>query len=272
MQQLIRFRQRIARFVCGSRVSCRIHDNEEVGRFSKEFLKKAKRSAIFKGQLIFVSWVDRRKTRWCRWSRTVWCLISSRVIRMSDVMGVAVLKLITSLFLPTRCPVCGHFITFYCTLAHKLCNFIRYDTIRDAVLTCARKPTWVSLIYRTGTTTKRCKTEKLKSKNGVQKSSSERVFENRLRFERITATSLPCSFLVHPVRTGWRDSGEHDVIAEGGLVVSHGGRRRRRRWSRSAATGAARTAGTCQLVDRRPQQVRRPATTRTAILSVQSCK
>ena len=43
---------------------------------------------------------------------------------------------------------------------------IRYDTIRDAILTCARKPTWVSLIYRTETTTKRCKTEKLKSKNG----------------------------------------------------------------------------------------------------------
>ena len=25
----------------------------------------------------------------------------------------------------------------------------RYDTIRDAILTCAREPTWVSLIYRT---------------------------------------------------------------------------------------------------------------------------
>ena len=42
---------------------------------------------------------------------------------------------------------------------------IRHDTIRDAILTCARKPTWVSLIYRTETTTKKCKTEKkLKSK------------------------------------------------------------------------------------------------------------
>jgi len=39
---------------------------------------------------------------------------------------------------------------------------IRYDTIPDAVLTCARKPTWVSLIYRTETTSKKCKTEKLK--------------------------------------------------------------------------------------------------------------
>ena len=43
---------------------------------------------------------------------------------------------------------------------------LRYDTIRDAILTCARKPTRVSLIYRTETTTKKCKTEKLKSKNG----------------------------------------------------------------------------------------------------------
>jgi len=32
-----------------------------------------------------------------------------------------------------------------------------YDTIRDAILTCARKPTWVSLTYRTETTTKKWK-------------------------------------------------------------------------------------------------------------------
>jgi len=31
----------------------------------------------------------------------------------------------------------------------------RYDTIRDAILTCARKPTWVSLIYRREPTTKK---------------------------------------------------------------------------------------------------------------------
>ena len=30
----------------------------------------------------------------------------------------------------------------------------RYDTIRDAILTCAQKPTWVRLIYRTEPTTK----------------------------------------------------------------------------------------------------------------------
>ena len=39
-------------------------------------------------------------------------------------------------------------------------NCIRYDTIRDAILTCARKPTRVSLIYRTEPTTKKCKNRK----------------------------------------------------------------------------------------------------------------
>ena len=38
-----------------------------------------------------------------------------------------------------------------------------YYTMRDAILTCTQKPTWVSLIYRTETTTKKWKTEKLKS-------------------------------------------------------------------------------------------------------------
>jgi len=43
---------------------------------------------------------------------------------------------------------------------------VRYDTIRDAILACARKPTRVTLIYRTETTANKWKTEKLKSKNG----------------------------------------------------------------------------------------------------------
>jgi len=38
-------------------------------------------------------------------------------------------------------------------------NTIQYDTIRDGTLMCARKPTWVRLIYRTEPTTKNCKTE-----------------------------------------------------------------------------------------------------------------
>ena len=35
-----------------------------------------------------------------------------------------------------------------------------YDTIRDAILRCAQKLTWVSLIYHTEPTTKKWKTEK----------------------------------------------------------------------------------------------------------------
>ena len=50
---------------------------------------------------------------------------------------------------------------------------IRYDTIRDAILTCARKPTWLGLIYPTETTTKNCKTEKLKSKSRYVRSNSK---------------------------------------------------------------------------------------------------
>ena len=51
---------------------------------------------------------------------------------------------------------------------NKICGdgWRRYDTIRDAILTCARKLTRVSLIYRTEPTNKKCKTEKLKRKNG----------------------------------------------------------------------------------------------------------
>ena len=54
---------------------------------------------------------------------------------------------------------------------HRSCTvtfILPYDTIRDVILTCARKPTRVSLIYRTEPTTKKCKTEKLKSKNGYK--------------------------------------------------------------------------------------------------------
>jgi len=48
-----------------------------------------------------------------------------------------------------------------------------YDAIRDAILTCARKPTRVGLIYRTETTTKNCKTEKLKCKSRYVRSNSK---------------------------------------------------------------------------------------------------
>jgi len=47
-----------------------------------------------------------------------------------------------------------------------------HDTIRDAILTCARKPTRVILICRTETTTKNCK-KKLKNKNRYARSNSK---------------------------------------------------------------------------------------------------
>jgi len=70
---------------------------------------------------------------------------------------------------------------------------VRYDTIRDAILTCARKPTWIGLIYRTETTTKNCKTEKLKSKSRYVRSNSKRLGNE----ER-----LQCLQLIRPT-AGW---------------------------------------------------------------------
>ena len=54
---------------------------------------------------------------------------------------------------------------------------IRYDTTRDAILTFAWKPTRVSLICRTEPTTKKWKTEKLKS----QKTDMLRSFSKQSR-------------------------------------------------------------------------------------------
>ena len=50
------------------------------------------------------------------------------------------------------------------TSADRRVHAVRYDTIRDAILTCARKPTRVSLIYRTEPTTKKCKNRRKKLK------------------------------------------------------------------------------------------------------------
>ena len=59
-------------------------------------------------------------------------------------------------------------ITVMCSLGHGLHTLtIRYDTIRDAILTCAQKLTCVSLIYCTEPTSKKWKTEKLQSKKRI---------------------------------------------------------------------------------------------------------
>ena len=61
---------------------------------------------------------------------------------------------------------------------------IRYDTIRDAILTCARKPTWIGLIYHTETTTENCKTEKLKSKSRYVRSNRKSLGNHVVRSEK----------------------------------------------------------------------------------------
>ena len=73
---------------------------------------------------------------------------------------------------------------------------MRYDMIRDAMLTCARKPTRVSLTYRTEPTTKKWKTVKLKSEQRICSEvsvnspgnpwSQSRRRKGRLRWEGFT--------------------------------------------------------------------------------------
>jgi len=46
------------------------------------------------------------------------------------------------------------------------CGHSRWVTIQDAIFTCARKPIWVRLVYRTEPTSKYRKSEKLKNTNG----------------------------------------------------------------------------------------------------------
>jgi len=50
--------------------------------------------------------------------------------------------------------------------------------LRDAILTCARKPTRVSLIYRTETTTIKCKTDKLRSRP-ISKQSCDQYWRKK---------------------------------------------------------------------------------------------
>ena len=95
---------------------------------------------------------------------------------MADARTIAVLLPTTAYMLRLRAPPARRMIddarvtvalgSDFNPNAHCLA-MVPDDTIRDASLTCARKPTRVSLIYRTETTTKKCKTEKLKSKKRI---------------------------------------------------------------------------------------------------------
>jgi len=75
---------------------------------------------------------------------------------------------------PNSCDRCGrrHYVfrlygSVHPSVSVHTCIRVLYDTIRDAILTCARKPTWVSLIYRTEPTTKKCKNWKTKSRKQI---------------------------------------------------------------------------------------------------------
>jgi len=67
----------------------------------------------------------------------------------------------------------------------------KYDTILDAILTCARKPIWVSLIYRPETTTKKCKTEELKRKKTDMLRSNSKQSVHYWKRERENPCSSP---------------------------------------------------------------------------------
>ena len=80
---------------------------------------------------------------------------------------------------------------------------ITYDTIRDAILTCARKPTWISLIYRTQPTTKKCKNRKTKSRKQI---CSEIT---------VNSPGNPCSEYLRRRNEGlqWEGSAEKKVLS-----------------------------------------------------------
>jgi len=67
----------------------------------------------------------------------------------------------------THCPHLPLSAVARCRSIARTRGELRHDTIRDAILTCARKPTWVSLIYRTEPTTKKCENRKTKSRKQI---------------------------------------------------------------------------------------------------------
>ena len=99
---------------------------------------------------------------------TLWCTLRKRLLMKKRQCNVAVHRRWYAAEIWTKISnhKQSHRSNLLSVTVRRWCH-IRYDTIRDAILTCARKPTWVGLIYRTETTTKNCKTEKLKGKNSL---------------------------------------------------------------------------------------------------------
>jgi len=82
-----------------------------------------------------------------------------------------------------------------------------HGTIRDAILTCARKPTRVGLIYSTETTTKKCKTEKLKSNSRYVRSNSKSLGNDVVSSEEEKERLQWKGFAEKGFKSGMKESG-----------------------------------------------------------------
>ena len=83
---------------------------------------------------------------------------------------------------------------------------IQYDTMRDTVLTCAQKPTLLSVNYRTEPKTKMRKTEKLKKvkKTDMLRNIGEHAYQHLICFPKHSSSrsfSLFCTAHSHPTYT-----------------------------------------------------------------------
>ena len=133
--------------------------------------------------------------RCCRWRVSCWWSISSPCRRRSRRPAACLPSTTRPDRYASRYVQSVHNYTHF-TATRLSCRVgLRHDTtrhvtIRDAVLTCARKPTLASLIYRTEPTTRQGKTEKRKSKNGYAQKYRLTVLgipkkKRRLRWEGV---------------------------------------------------------------------------------------
>ena len=132
----------------------------------------------------FVQWLSMRLSMGlCKPRPNCWTLehTSNSNLDITDILIYVIIQICI------KCSCQPH-----CCCRHPWKYFKAYDTIRDAILTWARKPTWVGLIYSTQTTTKNCKTEKLKSKNSLTVKSLGESCSQSWRRKRKAAARKIC--------------------------------------------------------------------------------